>query len=432
MKSIVKIACVSLLGASSLLLSSFAVAGDADWPQWRGPNRDGHAAPQALKKSWEDAAPQLRWSFTNAGRGYSAVAVVDGRLYTMGSDNEKCYAICLNTKTGEKIWKTEVARASTDEDYNHGWGGGPRSTPTVDGDQVFVLSDIGQLAALSKADGKVQWTTNFVSDHGGSIPKWGYAESPLVDGDRVVVTPGEANFMIALDRKTGEKVWSSQGINAPAQYGSIIKGDVGGNPFYVTASKPGLFAVDTKSGKQIFSDSTTGNDVAVIPTPVVSENLLYHTSDYGAGNTLLKLKADGDKITAESVYHLAGKSMMNHHGGVVLHEGVIYGCTKANGGMWMAQDLESGETLWEHRMRPNRSGSICFADGMLYCYNDEEGSVVLVEPNRIEWKPKGTLTLPRETELPRDKGAIWAHPVVADQMLIIRDQDLIFAFDIAR
>ncbi|TWU26542.1 outer membrane biogenesis protein BamB [Novipirellula galeiformis] len=439
MKSIVKVACVSLicvsmLSASSLLLGTFAVAGDADWSQWRGPNRDGHAAPQELKKSWDDDAPQLRWSFTSAGRGYSAVSVVDGRLYTMGTHDDKCFAICIDAQTGAPIWETEVARAGTADDYNHGWGGGPRSTPTVDGDQVIVLSDIGQLAALSKSNGDVQWTTNFVADHAGKIPVWGYSESPLVDGDRVVVTPGEANFMVALDRKTGEKVWSSQGVNAPAQYNSVIKGKLGDQSFYVNASKPGLFAFDTKSGQEVFSDTTTGNTVAVIPTAILSEDLLYHTSDYGAGNTLLKLKpnAAGDGIDAESIYHLAGKSMMNHHGGVVLHEGVIYGCTKANGGMWMAQDLQSGETLWEKKARPNHSGSICFADGMLYCYNDEEGSVNLVQPSREAWTEKGTLTLPRETELPRDKGAIWAHPVVADQMLIIRDQDLIFAFDIAR
>ncbi len=415
-----------------LVLSPFSFADEGDWPQWRGPGRDGHAADQALKQSWIKNEPKLKWTFASAGRGYSAVAIVDGRLYTMGSHDGKCFAICMDTKSGEQVWEQEVSRESTGDDYNHGWGGGPRSTPTVDGDQVFVISDIGTVAALSKSDGKLQWSKNFVEDFGGKIPVWGYSESVLIDGNRVVVTPGESNFMVALDRKTGETVWQSKGVNAPAQYVSIMKGTVGDRSFYVTASKPGLFAFDTASGEQLFSDSTTGNTVAVIPTPVLTKEFLYHTSDYGAGNTLLKIKSTGSGLETETVYNLAGKSMMNHHGGVVLHDGVIYGCTKANGGVWMAQDFMTGETLWEQKLRPNKSGSVCFADGRLYCYNDEEGTIVLVEPSRDAWKPLGTLALPRKTSLPRDKGAIWAHPVIANQTLFIRDQDLIFAFDIAK
>ena len=170
----------------------------------------------------------------------------------------------------------------------------------------------------------------------------------------------------------------------------------------------------------------------MIPTPILTGDQLYHTSDYGAGCTLLNLQSTDGGIDAKSVYHLNGKTMMNHHGGVVLVDGVIYGNTKSNGGPWMAQDLASGETLWEEKVGRNRSGAIGYADGRLYCYNDTDGSVILVEPSRDGWKPHGQLKLPQQTELPRDKGAIWAHPVIANQTLIIRDQDLIFAYDIAR
>ncbi|TWU57430.1 PQQ-binding-like beta-propeller repeat protein [Rubripirellula reticaptiva] len=445
---------VCLLGLSVHLGLSPCSAGDTDWPQWRGPNRDGHAAKQDLMKSWPAEGPEIKWQAENLGRGYSTAAVVDGRLYTLGADATDCFAICLDAATGESVWKTNVSRASNGDDYNHGWGGGPRSTPTIDGDQVFVLSDIGTLASLERTTGKVQWQVDIVQSFGGKIPMWGYSESLLVDGDRVVVTPGESNFMVALDRKDGSKVWQSKGSDAPAHYVSPIKGSVGETSFYVTASKPGLLAFDCKSGDLVFSDGSTGNGVAVIPTPIISGNSLYHTSDYGSGNTLLSLTHSGKSqsgageggagegsagqgsagqggVDVTTVYHLSGKTMQNHHGGVVLVDGVIYGFTKANGGVWMAQDLATGETLWEEKTGRDGSGSIAYADGRLYCYYDKDGSLFLVDPNRKGWTLAGQLKLPQQTNLPRDKGAIWAHPIIADGMLIIRDQDLMFAYNIA-
>ena len=422
-----------LLALSLVLLGlATALAEQADWPQWRGPNRDGHAAPQKLMKSWPDGGPNVRWSFEDAGVGYSTVAVVDGKLYTLGASGEKCFALCLDMKDGSVVWKRDFSRASTSDDYNHGWGGGPRSTPTVDGEQVFVLSDIGVLASLNRKTGEQQWSIDLVRDHGGKIPVWGYSDSPLVDGQRVVVTPGESKFLLAVDRNNGKEVWRSQDVEGPAQYVSVMKGRVGDSDFYVTANKSGVVAFDPADGKKLFANPSTGNNVAVIPTPILAQDTLYHTSAYGAGNTRLDLSSEGQgSVKAEQAYHLTGKSMENHHGGVVLVDETIFGFTKANGGSWMAQDLATGETLWDERIRPNKSGSISYADGRLYCYNDKDGTVYLAEPSREGWKPRGSLKIPRQTEIPRDRGAIWAHPIVADQTLIIRDQDLIYAFDIA-
>ncbi len=415
-----------------LLFPAWVMADDTDWPQWRGPHRDGHAAAQPLLTQWPDGGPGLKWTFQNAGRGYSSVSVVGGKLYTMGARDGDCSVLCLDAKNGNLIWETRISRAGTGDDYLGGWGLGPRSTPTVDGDQIFALSDVGVLACLNQ-QGDVDWSVDLVAKHGGGIPKWGYSESPLVDGDRVVVTPGGTNFMIAVDRNSGEKVWGSQDASPVAEYVSVMKGKVGSIDYYVTASKPGLFAFDASSGKQLFRDTATGNGTAVIPTPILSGDFLYHTSDYGAGNTLLKLSQTGTgKVQAESVYALQGKTMLNHHGGVVLVDGVIYGFSKMNGGVWMAQDLDTGDLLWEQKIGRNRSGSICYADGHLYCYNDKDGSVYLAKATPDGWTQRGSLTLPKQTELPRDRGAIWAHPVVAGQTLIIRDQDLVYAYDIAR
>jgi outer membrane protein assembly factor BamB len=423
----------SLVVASALLFSSLSVAGDADWPQWRGPNRDGHAAPQSLLQSWPTGGPKPKWVFRTAGIGYSAFSIVNDRLYTMGSKGSDCLVICLDAKTGQSVWENVISRAAADNDYAHGWGGGPRSTPTIDGEHLYALSDVGVLACLKIADGTVVWSVDFVNQYDGSIPKWGFSESVLVDGDRVIGTPGGKFFMVGFDKLTGKEVWTSDGVKEQAQYVSPVKHTIGDTSFYVTASRSGVSAFDAKTGKLLFKDGTTGNNVAVIPTPVVSGEWLYHTSAYDAGNTLLKLTAgDNGTVDAESIYHLSTKSMQNHHGGTVLVDGVMYGFTKASGGQWMAQDLVSGETLWSQQVRPNRSGSISFADGRLYCYNDEEGSVILVEPSREAWKKHGEMKLPEKTSIERGSGAIWAHPIIAGQTLYLRDQDLIFAFDLAR
>lgn len=414
------------------VVSGIASADPTDWPQWRGPQRDGQAAPQMLAQSWPASGPAVKWEASDLGRGYSSVSVADGRLFTMGADEQDCFAVCLDSESGKQIWKTSVSRAGAGGDYNTGWGGGPRSTPTVHGDQIYVLSDVGVVAALKKDSGDVLWSVDLVKEYGGQIPKWGYSESVLVDEQRIVVTPGGKNFMVGLDRQTGRLLWESRDYESRSHYVSVMKGSMGGVSYYVTASSRGIVAFDSSNGNTLFENPTTGNDVATIPTPILTENLIYHTSDYGAGNVLLKLTAGNGSVSAEQIYHLDGKTMMNHHGGVVLVDQVIYGFTKANGGTWMAQDLLSGDTLWEEKIRGNNSGSIAYADGRLYCYNDGDGTVLLVEPDRGGLKVTGKLTIPKETSIPRDRGAIWAHPVIANQTLFIRDQDLMFAFDIRR
>ena len=421
------LACCLVLGGG------VAIGQTADWPQWRGPDRDGKAAPQSLLQAWPEGGPSEVWRFDAAGRGYSSVAVAGGRLFTQGSDGQRCRVFCLDAANGQPVWSTPYSRTGNDEDYLTGWGAGPRGTPTVDADQVFALSDVGVLTAVDRSSGEIQWLTDLVADHGGSIPKWGYAESPLVDGDRVLVQPGGAGYMIGLDRRTGRKVWSSSGFECTAHYSSIIKGSAHGVDYYVTGTKDGVAGFAVADGRLLFTNPTTGNNVATIPTPVIDGSRVYHTSDYGAGCVLLDLvPGPAGGLDAEQVYHLDGKTMMNHHGGVVVVDGVVYGFTKASGGLWMAQHLDSGDTLWQEKLRPNNSGSVAFADGRLYFYNDEDATIVLVEPSGEAYRPVGSLSLPVESELPRDRGAIWAHPVIADGKLFVRDLDLIYAFDISR
>ena len=412
--------------------SSIGHAEDGDWAQWRGPARDGIAGKQSLLQTWPEGGPKLAWTYPAAGVGYSSSAISNGRLYTIGQRNEDCVAICLDAKTGKEIWVQRFDRGTKSDDYLTGWGGGPRSTPTVDGDHAYFLSDLGELACLKTSDGSKVWSKNLIKDFGGGVPQWGCSESVLIDGDKLLCTPGGKTFMVGLNKKTGEKVYESKGFDNASQYVSIMKTTVGGVPIYVTAAKPGLVAFHAETGELQFTSPKTGNPTAVIPTPILSGNQIYHSSAYKAGNALLNLSVDGGKVNMEQVYHLDKESMENHHGGYVLHEGTIYGFTNALRGAWVAQDLKTGEILWNHKTGKARSGSIAFADGMLYCYDDAEGVCYLVAPSREGWQEKGSVKLPKSWEGDRQRGAIWAHPVVAGQKLFIRDQELIYAFDIAR
>lgn len=412
------------------ILCSPIFAADGNWPQWRGPNRDGHAAPQSLLKKWPEKGPALSWSFSNAGIGYSSVSVEDGRLYTLGKRNDRNDLICLNAQNGAELWATPMGRGATRKDYNTGWGDGPRSSPTIDGEHVYALTDVGDVGCFRKSDGTSVWNVNLVSDFGGGIPEWGYSESVLVDGDRVVVTPGGKNFLIGLDKKTGKKTWGSD-FSAGAQYASSIKHSFGGVPVYITACEQGLVGFHCETGKLLFKNGSTGNGTAVIPTPIVSGDMIYHSSSYKAGNAVVKISVSSGHLTANELYHESKESIENEHGGYLLHDGAIIGFTKALRGAWMAQDLATGKVLWSQKIGKTRSGSIVLADGLLYCYDDQEGICYLAKASRTGMEVIGQVKLPEQTSSDRNQGAIWTHPVIAEKKLYIRDQEKIFAFDIA-
>lgn len=416
---------LSLVILSLTLLANHSLCqAQSDFPQWGGPNRDHKSNETGLMSTWPAGGPAVAWTFSDAGLGYSSVAIVSGKLFTMGTKDGTTYTICVNSSTGEELWRTEIEQEASG--YNQGWAGGPRSTPTVDGDRLYVLADGGTLACLAVTDGTLHWKTNLVQDHGGAIPTWGYSESPLVDGDRVVVCPGKEKFLVAFDKTSGQEVLASTGYDAKAHYVSIMKGEIGNVGMYITATQEGLVGFSVETGEVLWTNGSSGNGVATIPTPILRDNYVYHTSDYGTGCVLVKLSESGGEIQADEVYF--SKNMQNHHGGVVLVGDSIFGLKKSGG--WVCHDFLTGELRWNHRLRGDGSASVCYADNRFYIFGENTGTCYLVEPSDTEWLERGSLKLPRETEIDRRKGKIWAHPVIADGKLFLRDMDLIFAFDI--
>jgi len=399
---------------SVVLCPSLVLAND--WPQWQGPNRDGLSAETGLLKSWPEGGPPLVWLFRDCGKGYAGPAIADGHLYILGSRDGKTFAIALNTATGEEIWSTELGPKLTNR-----WGDGPRSTPTVDGNRVYVMTGHGTLAALRTGDGQLIWQKS-MADLGGSTPGWGYCESVLIDGEAVLCTPGgEAGAVAALNKYTGALLWQSTEVADGAQYASIVKINAPTGPQYIQLLEKRVIGISTSDGSLLWEASWPGS-TAVVPTPICHDNLVYVTSGYGAGCMLQQLNPDG---TVTEVYR--NKLMKNQHGGAIRVGDFVYGYSDGTG--WLCHDLRIGKQAWRERDAFGK-GAIGYADGMLYCLDEQTGTVVLIEASPEAWIEHGRFTLEPQTEIRSPSGGIWVHPVIANGKLYLRDQEFLFCYDV--
>lgn len=404
------------LGWICVVSCSFQTAAAGDWPQWRGPERTGISNETGLLKQWPEDGPRKLWTFNDAGLGYSSFSVVGDRLLTIGSRDGTEQLICVDVNDGQQVWASDIG-----EQLNNAWGDGPRSTPTVDGNQVFALGGRGDLVCVSLEDGKQQWSIN-LKDFGGRTPNWGYCESVLVDGDKVVCTPGGSQgAMLAVERSTGKPVWQSQDFTERAHYSSIIVAEHGGVRQYIQLTAAKLVGIDSQDGSLIWSSDWHGR-TAVIPTPVFHEGAVYITSGYNAGCKLVQLDAN-NKPT--DVYE--NEVMTNHHGGVVLVDGHIYGYSNNRG--FVCQNLESGEMVWNEKSKLKK-GAVSYADGRFYCQEERDGTVLLIEATPDGWEERGRFQLEPQSEQRSSRGKIWTHPVIANGRLYVRDQEFISCYDI--
>lgn len=404
-----------ILLAVAFCCTTSVVLGDANWPQWRGPDRNDISQEKGLLKEWPSSGPKRLWLFSSAGVGYSGFSIVGNRLYTMGSRDSKELVIALDTSGGKEVWATEVGG-----ELDNNWGNGPRGTPTVDGDHVYALAGRGTLACLKRADGKLAWKKS-MEDLGGKVPDWGYTESVLVEGDKVICTPGgKKGAIAAFNKLTGDLVWQSKDFTDGAQYSSIIPANLNGVRQCIQLTMNSIAGVDAANGALLWRSEWPGR-VAVIPTPIYSEGHVYVTSGYGVGCKLIKIEA-GNKVT--EVYN--SKEMKNHHGGVVLVGKHLYGYSDGPG--WLCQEFLTGKKVWAEKKLGK--GAVSCADGMLYLVSEDSGTVVLIEASPEGWKEHGRFKLDPQTKLRKPEGRIWTHPVITDGKLFLRDQDLIYCYDV--
>jgi outer membrane protein assembly factor BamB len=391
------------------------VACATDWPGWRGADRTGVSSETGLLKTWPEGGPKLLWKATGLGGGFSTPSVAKGRIYLLGSKNKEEYVIALDAKDGSQLWATKIGAAgkSGPPPYE-----GPRSTPTVDGEHLFVLGSDGDLACLDNA-GKIVWRINLEKDLGGQRGRWAYAESPLSDGDVLVCTPGGSQATLAgLNKKTGEVVWKTPVPGGEAAYASVIIAEVGGVKQYVQLLGNSVVGVAAKDGKLLWSHDFAGRTNC--PTPIFHNGCIFitHLGPGVAACALLRLSVDGSNVSAKQVY--MGKDLAIHHGGAVQVGDYVYG---TNNDALVCLDFKTGETKWKDRSVGK--GSISAADGRLYVRGESDGQVALVEATPAGYKESGRLKQPT-----RSKQKAWPHPVVANGCLYLRDDDVLLCYDI--
>jgi outer membrane protein assembly factor BamB len=416
------------LAVSVATFAQTALCGQFDWPQWQGPDRTARAKETGLLQEWPKDGPHLTWKITRLGGGDSAPSVAAGEIFGMSNQGEDEVAWALSETDGKQLWVTRLGPVCRQQMPQGNEG--PGCTPTVDGERLYVLGLAGGLACLQATDGKIIWQRSLKDDFGGSVPTWSYRESPLVDGDKVVCTPGGQNAtVVALDKLTGKPMWKSQVPGNPkAAYASLIAIDFDGQRQYVQLTQKALIGVAASDGKFLWEYRRVANSFGInCSTPLYHDGLVFASSAYGAGGGLVKLSKDASGGTkAEEVY--LSRQMQNHHGGMILDNGAIFGANGGNnGGYLTCLDFKTGEVLWNEGDADKRhvtKGSVAFADGRIY-YRTEEGPIVLIEPNRKEYLERGRFDQPDRTDKPA-----WAHPVVANGKLYIRDQDTLFCYDV--
>ncbi|MBN1124834.1 MAG: PQQ-like beta-propeller repeat protein [Sedimentisphaerales bacterium] len=430
----------------------------ADWPQWQGVNRDGKSADTGLLKEWPEGGPPLAWRADNLGGGDSAPSIAAGRIYGMGNRGEEEVVWALSEKDGSEIWVMPLGpaynqRASQGKE-------GPACTPTVDGDRLYVEGLGGNVACLQVKDGKIIWQISMTEKFGGRAPMWSYRESPLIDGDKLIVTPGGPDAtLVALNKLTGETIWKAKvpvpdsppadtansnsgrgggrggrggrggfgGGGSGAAYASVIAIDFEGQRQYVQLISNALIGVAASDGKFLWRYDKPANRMGInCTTPIYHDGMVFASSAYGAGGGLVKLSKDADgSVKAEEVY--ATTDMQNHHGGIILLDGYLYGATGGNeGGALACLEFRTGKVMWDQRENAGRraKGSLALADGLLY-YRMEDGTILLIEPSPKQYIERSRFEQPDRTKLPA-----WSHPIIANGKLYIRDQEVLFCYDI--
>ena len=331
----------------------------------------------------------------------------------MGERDGETYLIAINTKDGKELWSTKFAKG-----FKNNWGNGPRGTPTIDGDKVYALAPKGEVVCMNIEDGSVNWKSDLV-DFGGKAPYWGFSESVLVDKDKVVLTPGGGKgAIVALNKETGKLIWQSKEIKDGAQYSSIIPIKHNGSDQYVQLFMKSLVGVSASDGKLLWKTDWNGR-TAVIPTPIYKDGKIYISSGYNVGCKLIELSPD-NKVS--EVYN--NDTIINHHGGVILIGDHLYGHSDRGG--WKCQNFATGEEVW--RSKDLGKGAIHYADGMLYCLGESDGTVTLVKADTKGWEETGRFKLSPQTKLRKPSGKIWTHPVVIGGNLYLRDQEIIYCY----
>ena len=411
-----------LLSALIVAAPLFIHAETQGWHQWRGPQRDGVSPETGLLKEWPKDGPKLLWQAKGLGAGMGSVSIANGKVFVQGKRKEGQVIVALDAATQKELWAMVVSEK----------GDQPNGAPTVADGLVFAVSKDGKLLCCDETSGKELWRKDFAADFGGQMMSgWGFSESPLVDGDAVIVVPGGKDAMVvALNKKTGEAIWKSptpdmgkKGKDG-AGYTGVMISNGGGVKQYLTLVGRGLISVRASDGKVLWTYNEVANGTANIPTPLVWDDYVFASSGYGTGAALLKLEKDGDGVAAKEQYFLKAADFQNHHGGMVRIGDYIYAGKGHNNGFPTCLEWKTGKILWEQADRPGKeSAAVIAADGELY-FRWQDGTMGLIDASPAGYKLRSSF------KLPVIKGQSWPHPAIEGKKLYVRVQDDLLCFDI--
>ena len=427
MRAMQRAMAVVALGCVVSASVACAAAADSDWPWWRGTRHDGKSPDTGLLKQWPEGGPRKLWQADDIGRGFSTVAVTGGLIYTTGDVGSQ--ASQYTDRRGRSRSRTTGGRltlfafnmdgklqwkADTDDAWTRSHPGS-RSTPTIDGDRLYLLSGNGLIACRDARTGKEKWTKH-TRDFGGRPGSWGYAESILILGKLAIVKPGGQKCIVALDKMTGETVWTSSGFRAGPEYSSCLPFTFADQLCIATGSRSGIVCVSATDGTLLWSNAWSANNTANCPDPAYADGHVFWANGYGKGGICMKLKDDGGTVGADPAW--TTRDMVCHHGGYIIHEGHIYG---NNGRGWACLDLKTGDKKWAGR--GVGKGSVCYADGMLYLFGESGGRAGLAVCTPDGFEMKGTFKV-------AGRGPSWAHPVVIGGRLYLRYDTHLYCFDV--
>jgi outer membrane protein assembly factor BamB len=412
---------MTTLALAAALLCSPAVGLCADWPQWHGPKRDNISTETGLLKTWPAGGPMLLWTAKGLGHGFSSIAVVNGTIYTTGTIGKQTYVLALDLD-GKPKWKSPNGMP-WDPGERRRWArryAGARGTPTVDGGVVYHLNELGRLAAFDAAKGGELWAVDLTKQFDAAPPKWGYSESVLIDGDRLICAPaGKKGHIVALDKKTGKTVWTNTTHVDEAAYSSAFIAQAAGVRQIIKTSENWMFGVRASDGELLWRYPQKNRRSNNIPDPIYHDGHVFGTTGYGGGSALVRLTANGEKkVGVAKVW--TSDVLDNCHGGVLLIDGYVYGTGHVKKG-WACLEFKTGRVMWR---TSDGAGAVTYAGGLIY-FVGEKGKVSLVKPS-----PKSLQTVSSFQAPSGGSGLHWPHPVVCGGRLYVRHSDKLFAYDI--